>query len=143
MLNGDDLLLLIEGNSRVDLESKSLSVVSDWSLNVGVEVSKDKTVCMLMSGRLNTASRPLCIRVNGSTVKYVNNTKYLGISIGERINFKIHLNRLREKMVTVVSGITRVLRSEWGLGRKAMLVICKSLGSMFWLNVGYMISLRT
>ena len=119
MLNGDDLLLLIEGNSRVDLESKSLSVVSDWSLNVGVEVSKDKTVCMLMSGRLNTASRPLCIRVNGSTVKYVNNTKYLGISIGERINFKIHLNRLREKMVTVVSWNDSSTKKQMGIRENA------------------------
>ena len=126
----DDLLLLVEGNSRLELETKStryLNVVIDWSSRVGVAVSQDKTVCMLMSGKLNTDRRPVCVRANGSVIKYVSSTKYLGINVGERLNFKVHLNKLRDKMVTAVSGMSRVLRVEWGLGKKAMLVIYKSL----------------
>lgn len=141
----DDLLLLVEGNSRSELERKSaryLNVVTNWSEGVGVEVSKDKTVCMLMRGKLNTVRRALSVRTNGSIIKYVSSTKYLGINVGERMNFKTHLNVLRDKMVTAVSGMSRVLRVEWGLGRKAMLVIYKSLfvacvafGASIWYDI--------
>ena len=49
----DDLVLLVEGKSRADLERKAgdlMRIVSIWSHLVGVAVAWDKTVMMLLRG---------------------------------------------------------------------------------------------
>ena len=45
----DDLLLIVEGQSRVEIERKGtdwMEIVSEWGENVGVGVSEAKTVTM-------------------------------------------------------------------------------------------------
>ena len=49
----DDLLLMIEGQSRVEVERKGtelINVVCEWRANAGVCVSEGKTSVMLMKG---------------------------------------------------------------------------------------------
>ena len=76
-------------------------------------MSKEKTVYMLMRGKLDIDR--LSIRTeNQDRIKYVQETKYIGISVGERMNFKNHLYTLRDKMVNAVVGMSRVLRTDWG-----------------------------
>ena len=125
----DDLLVLVEGNSRIQIEqvgTSALNVISRWGRGVGVQVSTEKTVCMLMKGKLSQNRRPN-VRLYERNVKYVISTKYLGIHVSERMCFKKHLLDLRDKMRNVVGGLRRVLRKEWGLGKKAMIVLYKGL----------------
>ena len=110
----DDLLLVVEGKCREDVERKGsehMRVVCDWGENVGVKVSEGKTVVMLLKGSMVTNRRPY-VRMNGRSIKYVEKTKYLGIWVGERMNFKAHLEYLRVKIMNVVGQMRRVLRCE-------------------------------
>ena len=43
--------------------------------------------------------------------------KYLGLTIGERMNFIPHLKATREKMTTIVAVMNRVLRVNDGMSR--------------------------
>lgn len=57
----DDGVVLIPGNSRKELEERSVTVVGkilDWCTSVGLELSVGKTVGLLMSGRLHRDSIP-------------------------------------------------------------------------------------
>lgn len=48
-----DLLLIVEGQSRVKIErmgTEWMRIVYEWGVKVGVSVSEEKTVCMLMKG---------------------------------------------------------------------------------------------
>lgn len=52
----DDLLLMVEGRSCFQLEQigiRLLEVVCQWCNSVGVSVSMDKTVMMLLKGKLS------------------------------------------------------------------------------------------
>jgi Reverse transcriptase (RNA-dependent DNA polymerase). len=123
----DDLLLVIEGVSRNELEKKAtewMKHVSNWGRSVGVSVSETKTVSMLLKGRLE---RPPNIRMNEVCLRYVDSLKYLGINIKERMKFKIHLQRTYEKVMNVVGVMRRVLRKNWGLKKKIMCVLYKGL----------------
>ena len=103
-----------------------MNIISRWGNSVGVEVSTEKTVCILIKGRLSQNRWPN-VRLYNRVVSYFVSTKYLGIRVSERMGFKEHLLDLRCKMVKAVGGIRRVLRKEWGFGKKAMKIIYKGL----------------
>ena len=57
----DDLILLVKGQSRAELErrdTKLVQIVVEWSKKVGVQVSLDKTVMLLLRGRLSLMRPP-------------------------------------------------------------------------------------
>lgn len=125
----DDLLLIVEGDSRLQLEisgSELMNVVCEWGAGVGVSVSKEKTVQMLLKGKLDAGTPPR-VRMNGVTIKYATETKYLGVNVAERMNFGVHVLKLKEKMVTAVGSLSRIMRKEWGLTRTSVRTIYKGL----------------
>lgn len=125
----DDLLIIVEGMSRAELERKGtdcMRYVSAWGEYVGVGVSMTKSECMLLKGRLSL-SRPPNIRVMSSGMRYATTIKYLGVHMGERMSFKCHLEHLREKVLKVVNAMRRVLRKEWGLNKAAIQLLHKAL----------------
>ncbi|KAJ3639205.1 hypothetical protein Zmor_004074 [Zophobas morio] len=57
----DDLLIMVESNNRVELErkgSESMSIVREWAESVGLKVSEDKSVRMLLKGKLADTRHP-------------------------------------------------------------------------------------
>lgn len=143
----DDLLIVVDGDSRREIESKAtdcLRYVTAWGEYVGVEVSSTKTECILLRGTLSE-NRPPNVRLKENAVRYAECVKYLGLTIGQRMDFKPHIMRMREKLRAVVGMLSRVLRKEWGLGKRAVkawykgvFVACMSYGSCVWIDVlGY------
>ena len=125
----DDLTILVEGDSRAELERAGTVYVrhcSEWGERVGVSVSVRKTECILLKGSLSL-NRPPHIRLNDSAIKYVTRVKHLGIWVGERMNFRPHLEYLRVKMLGIVGALRRVMRKDWGLRRRAISIIYKGL----------------
>ena len=136
----DDLLVLIPGNSRAELErlaADALVLVVDWGDSVGVEVSKDKTVAMMLKGKFS--SRKPIVKMREHTLSCVTEVKYLGILIGERMTLHCHFRQLRERLASTVAMFRRVLRKDWGLGKGPILIIMRGLfqacalyGAPFW-----------
>lgn len=123
----DDLLILIQADNRAELERNAISameLVVDWGEDVGVSVSWVKTNMMLLKGRLSDTRTPN-VRIRGQKIKHVKKVKYLGINVAERLSFKPHLSYLREKVTNIIGGMRRVLRKDWGLGRRAVRIIYK------------------
>ncbi|MGC8733369.1 MAG: RNA-directed DNA polymerase, partial [Halothiobacillaceae bacterium] len=140
----DDLVLLVEGQSRSDIEKKAgalMRVVSDWGSRSGVDVAWEKTQMMLLRGALSV-SRPPCVKVNGKSLQYVKELTYLGIRFGERMNFLPHLGYLRKKLLAVAGKLRRILVNDWGLTRRAtrmvykcLFVPCAAYGAPIWYEV--------
>ena len=68
--------------------------------------------------------------------------RYLGIAVGERMRFHVHLDRVREKLTAVVGKVRRILRNDWGLSSRAvrtiydgLFVACVAYGASVWSNV--------
>lgn len=140
----DDLLVLVEGQSRAELEARAgevMATVRAWGARVGVSVARDKSVIMLLKGRLSRG-RPPFVSLEGVGLRYVTEVKYLGIWMRERMNFLVHLEKLRERLLTVVGRVRRLLRNDWGLSRRAvrlmydgLFVACATYGSAVWGDV--------
>jgi len=87
----DDVLLLVEGNSRAVLEEKGaqlMYIVETWGAELGVAVSTSKTVIMLLKGALRRAP----------TVRFVRSCRYLGITLSEGMKFLTHIASLLQRM---------------------------------------------
>lgn len=141
----DDLLVIVEGQSRMIVErsmKEGIDCVTEWGREVGVEVAFDKTVCMKLKGP--RISRPPCVyvRMDGnyrSALKYVNEVKYLGISMGENFKFGVHIRVMKERMMKVVGMMRRVMRKSWGLRDRVVRVMytsvftaCAMYGASVW-----------
>lgn len=125
----DDLLGLIEADTRKELEdrgSRLMAVVETWGISVGVRVSEEKTVCMLLKGILSRG-RPPILRMSRGSVRCVETVRYLGIEMGVRMTFRPHLIKMKAKLIKVVGMFRRVLRKEWGLKRSVMVMLYKGL----------------
>lgn len=137
----DDLLMMVEGQSRSEVERlacRMMSIVSGWGAEVGVSVAMEKTEMMLLKGRLSSARPPL-VRVDGVSLRYVTEVRYLGVTMGERMCFAPHIGRVRDRLVGVVAQVRRFLRSDWGFSRRAarlmyggLFVACAAYGASVW-----------
>ena len=125
----DDLLILVEGRSRAELETVGTSlmrIVHEWGQKVGVAVSLDKTTMMVLKGP-SFARRSPVIRINGVSLRYATSVKYLGIRVGEGMGFAGHFLELKDRLTVMVNALRRVLRRDWGLGRRAVRILYKGL----------------
>lgn len=137
----DDLLILVEGQSRAALErlgEEAMRMVREWGDRVGVEVAAEKTVLMLLKGRL-ASSRPPLIRAGPVSLRYSPRVKYLGVVVSERLRFLAHLDHVKERLSAVAVVLRRILRSDWGLSRRAartiyagLFVACATYGAPIW-----------
>lgn len=94
-----------------------MTKVCQWGKKVEVAVSKEKTVQMLLKGRINVNTPPR-VRCQNICVKYVTEVKYLGVHINERLSFATHINKTADKISSAVYGLQRVMRQQWGLSKK-------------------------
>lgn len=89
----DDLLVLIEGNSRREIERKStvmMELLKRWCDKVKLCVSPEKTTYIVLKGSL-TMNRNPTIKYDGKIVRRSTDTRYLGIQLDERQCFRAHI----------------------------------------------------
>lgn len=123
----DDLLILISGNSRRELEEKATridKIQRDWCKMHKLEISSGKTSAMLLKGTLDSERLPV-IRLNDVKIKYVKKLKYLGILLDEKLNFIEHVKDRKEKIKSVAAKINRIAREKWGLKRHTLDILYK------------------
>ena len=79
-----------------------------------MKVSSSKTVAMLVKGNMSRGRLPT-IKINGKNVKYLQQVKYLGIIVDEKLNFVAHARYLRSKVEQYIASIRRVATQKWGI----------------------------
>lgn len=118
----DDLLLVVDANSRMALEAAAVSAVQhavDWGAVVGVNVSYSKTEALLLKGSLNHERMPT-MRMGDNVIRTQMAVKYLGLWVTHGFRFERHLREVASKMVMAIAPLRRVLKRDWGLKRKAI-----------------------
>lgn len=130
----DDLVILAEADSRAALEKSAceyMKIVYKWGEYVGVSVSNEKSVCMLLKGSVNVVARRLKIVTGGDCVpnyiRFVREVKWLGVTMAERFYFGPHVKSIRSKMNNAVSSFKRVMRTEWGLSLRTVRIMMNAL----------------
>ena len=125
----DDLLIIINGNSRNEIETKAnraLQLITDWCKEHKLTVSINKSKAMLMKGIFHTERLPN-IKIGEQKIKYVNEYKYLGVLLDSKLNFIPHVKKIKERIIKLTNVMKKITNETWGLKNKVTEIYYKSV----------------
>jgi len=132
----DDTTLVVESDSRDDLERKSdsaLKALSDWGRTNRLAFSPHKTEAILLKGRLSS-SRPPRFTFCGDVVRASPSTVYLGVRLDDRGSFCLHVSEALSRARAAFHRISRIAEHHWGIGFVTRLI---TYNGIFNAIVGY------
>ena len=113
----DDLSLLIGGDHLGRLIPKmniALKIVEKWAQRHGLELATEKCVSIIFTRKTKYELPNIAPQINGVTIKYVKETKYLGLILDSRLNWSKHLLYIKQKAKNYFYLIKNSLNPKWG-----------------------------
>ena len=75
------------------LVNEELTKVSKWLINNQLTLNLPKSCYLFFSGKKNNLEAPK-FSISGSQIQRLRNTKYLGVPIDDKLDWKAHLEHL-------------------------------------------------
>ena len=125
----DDFLICYRSNNMETIERKlqlSINKLSDWTLKNGFTFSRSKTVAMHFCNKQKTPDDP-CLTLNGSPIKFVKETKFLGLVWDTKLNFRAHINHLKSRCAKALNLLKSLANTDWGADCATLLKLYRSL----------------
>lgn len=105
----DDTVLIFSGASKDELEqvvNNDLKQYSDWLCQNKLSLNVEKTVYMVINLPNKKKIEPV-IKINKKTLEKVNNYKYLGLVINEKLTWTEHIQSILDKIAPILGAIKR------------------------------------
>lgn len=125
----DDLVVVVQGRSRLDLQLKSqliVNIIEEWCHNRKLQLSSTKTEMILLKGILDK-HRPPKITVGGLSLRFSDRVKYLGVFFGPRLSVGPHVSFVCSKGKNMFYKLSQVAHANWGIRYKELLYIYRGL----------------
>lgn len=125
----DDLLVLITGNSRRELEIKANSItelIVQWCKQHKLQLSEAKSEMLLVKGFLDTR-RPPTVKIGQISLKMPQSVRYLGLHFGPRLNVTPHVKQITDKSKKIFNRLACIAKAHWGVGFKSMLILYRGI----------------
>ena len=121
----DDLVIVVTGNSRVQIEDRAhtaIGALEEWCSDHRMLLSTEKTVGVLLKGKLNK-ERPPIIKIVNKRLRIDTSIKYLGVIIDSGFKFAIHPRYVAENARVVMSWCAALCETKWGISHREMSII--------------------
>ena len=125
----DDFCLSCSSENMDTIETtlqNCLYRIEKWADENGFRFSKTKTVCVHFCNKRSLHPDPE-LKINGSIIPVSQQAKYLGLIFDNRLNFKAHIDYLRERCIKSLNLLKVVSRMDWGADRIVLLRLYRSL----------------
>jgi hypothetical protein len=125
----DDLLLLIGADSRNEIEKKAetaLSTLNEWGISTKLNFAPLKTQAIFLRGGLDP-KRPPKVTMNGQRIKFVDNARYLGMTISKNFDPVLHIRGATERARNACAKLNRLGRNTWGLNFRAKVTMYRAI----------------
>jgi hypothetical protein len=103
---------------------RGLNTMEKWCEQWNIKINEDKTRAVYFSRRL--ARGEACLILKGQIIEFVNNVKYLGVTLDKRMTWKAHIDWNVTKGLHTLGQIYPLLKSE-KLGTKTEFILYKAL----------------
>ena len=120
----DDSNLFQTGKNLEDIEVKinsELTEIAEWLKVNKLTLNINKTLCMLFSKKHNHAD--ISIKLEGKLINRVSETKFLGVIIDDKLNWKAHISYISGKIFRAIGVIIKARN----LGKEALLSLYYTL----------------
>ncbi len=125
----DDFSITCSNSSMEIIERRlqdCLNQIQQWADENGFRFSKTKTVCMHFCNKRSLHPDPE-LKINGTQIPVVEQTKFLGLIFDNKLNFKAHIDYLRKKCQSSLNLLKVVSKMDWGADRTVMLRLYRAL----------------
>lgn len=151
----DDLIVIVNGNSRRELEAKGQEIVDKivgWCSSAKLQISEKKTEAIVLKseaierkaiGRrggdrpdrkrknnkkvVDLTNRPPTIRIGNASIKFKDSVRYLGVHFDKGMGVRSHCQYLRRKVESVFTKLGRMAKATWGLRFRTLSTIYKGV----------------
>ena len=125
----NDVLVYYSAHQINHIERKlqlAMNRVNTWVKSKGYAFSDDKTVVIHFHKKRGMQTEPNIV-LNSKEIKFKPHAKFLGMELGRRLYWKIHLGKLRERATKTLSILKYLAHLKWGLDRNTLLRLCHAL----------------
>lgn len=151
----DDLIVVISGNSRNELEKKGQEAVDrivSWCESAKLDISKKKTEAIVLKNgtidrnpigrrggdrpdrkrknnkkKADLTSRPPTLKIGEDAIKFKETVRYLGVHFDRELKVRSHCQYLDKKVESLFSKLGRLARATWGLKYRALSTIYRGV----------------
>ena len=117
-LAGDDLYTI------VSTFNNEIGKLSTWLKANKLSLNLNKTHCMLFTLSAHTYAQPIPIVIDGTSIQRVQNTKFLGVHIDDKLNWSNHINHIASKLSRSIGILHKVKHN---LTRQTLIMLYYSL----------------
>ena len=113
----DDMLVLVSGpdpNTLVDLAQPVLDLLQVNARNVGLSFNEQKTEVILFSRKRPNMTRIKQIKMNGQSIPFTSQTRYLGLILDKRLSFLPHIKEKIAKTKRCLHVMHSFTKKKWG-----------------------------
>lgn len=125
----DDIILLSQHstaeNAKLSIQ-KTLDNMVHWQKTTGYKFSTDKCKAMVCTRKYKELNNTVNLLLGESPLQIVNEIKILGMTFDRKLNWKSHINRLKQECQSKIKLLKIIAHSEWGADRDTVLRIYKS-----------------
>lgn len=125
----DDILVVVTGNSRKEIEIKAnqlTNLLTEWCTKHKLQLSKTKSEMLLIKGFLDI-KRPPTVKIEQKSLKMTSAARYLGVHLGTRLNITPHVHHITDRTKQVFNKLAHVARAHWGINFRNMLTLYKGV----------------
>lgn len=118
----DDLLILLVGkfeSSLCELMNTALAIVAEWCRESELSVNAEKTV-LVMFNRRRTTNMPCTPVLNGTSLDFSDEVRYLGVYLDRKLSWKRHIEEKTNKAKISLWQCRRVVGRTWGFSPRIM-----------------------
>ena len=108
----DDSTIICKEKSWNEIEvdaNKKINIIIQWLSEHKLILNYDKTVYITFSPKKNTQPDKFCIKIDNTSIKKVDCTKYLGIYIDQNLKWSFHIKNVIKKCYYVIYIIRKLL----------------------------------
>ena len=102
----DDLIIAVRVETVREAENHAnveIRKMSDWAKGNKITLNEQKSKVMMISSRNRRENKDVSIYLNNKLVEQVNTTKYPGIIIDSKLNFREHLSYTSTKCFKLIN----------------------------------------
>ena len=117
----DDLTVACTGhdaNTVAELIQRKLKVLEQWSRKAGLEFNTAKSNAMIFT-RKKKVKKPV-LKLNGQTIEYAENIKYLGVTLTPKLNWTMHILDKVKSCKRLMYYLFRMIKKDYQIKTKGL-----------------------
>ena len=125
----DDFLICYRGKNMNSIERQlqiTLNKIHKWSVENGFKFSKSKTVSMHFC-QLRTPHNDPELTMDGTPIRVVKETKFLGLLLDNKLTFLPHIKSLKTKCLKALDILKVLSSAKWGADSTVLLQLYRAL----------------